>query len=76
MGAIRPDFTGEDLLLFFGTNALLARAVAATAPDAWRLQVAFLLEGLSTDTAHGPLPAAPLTTQQMHDVMGRLAGTP
>lgn len=75
-GAIRPDFTGEDLLLFFGTNALLARAVAHTAPDAWRRQVAFLLEGLNTETAHGPLPVAPLTPQQMYDVMGRLAGTP
>ncbi|MYY87024.1 MULTISPECIES: TetR/AcrR family transcriptional regulator [unclassified Streptomyces] len=75
-GAIRPDFTCEDLLLFFGTNALLARAVADTAPDAWRRQVAFLLEGLSADTAHGPLPAAPLTTQQMYEVMGRLTGTP
>ncbi|MGW7283010.1 TetR/AcrR family transcriptional regulator [Streptomyces sp. NPDC054844] len=75
-GAVRPDFTGEDLLLFFGTNALLARAVADTAPDAWRRQVVFLLEGLSTDTEHGPLPVAPLTPQQMYDVMGRLAGTP
>lgn len=75
-GAIRPDFTGEDLLLFFGTNALLSRAVADTAPDAWRRQVAFLLEGLSTNTAHSPLSVAPLTPQQMYDVMGRLAGTP
>ncbi|MBV7670110.1 hypothetical protein STHAL_11605 [Streptomyces halstedii] len=31
-GAVRPDFTGEDLLFFFGTDALLARAVADTAP--------------------------------------------
>lgn len=46
-GAVRPDFTGEDLLLFFGTNALLARAVADTAPDTWRRQVAFLLAGLT-----------------------------
>ncbi|MFI8987234.1 TetR/AcrR family transcriptional regulator [Streptomyces antimycoticus] len=74
--AIRPDFTGEDLLLFFCTNALLARAVADTAPDAWRRQVAFLLDGLSTETAQGPLAVAPLTSQQMYVVMGRLAGTP
>ncbi|MEU8722556.1 TetR/AcrR family transcriptional regulator [Streptomyces sp. AgN23] len=74
--AIRPDFTSEDLLLFFCTNALLARAVADTAPDAWRRQVAFLLDGLSTETAQGPLAVAPLTAQQMYVVMGRLAGTP
>ncbi|WP_030757414.1 TetR/AcrR family transcriptional regulator [Streptomyces sp. NRRL F-5135] len=75
-GAIRPDFTSEDLLLFFVTNALLARAAADTAPDAWRRQVAFLLEGLDTGPAQGALAVAPLTPQQVYDVMGRLAGTP
>ncbi|OMI36808.1 TetR/AcrR family transcriptional regulator [Streptomyces sparsogenes] len=75
-GAIRPDFTGEDLLLFFATNALLARAVADTAPDAWRRQVAFLLDGLSPETAQAPLVVAPLTSQQTYVVMGRLTGTP
>ncbi|MFH8371188.1 TetR/AcrR family transcriptional regulator [Streptomyces sp. NPDC018031] len=74
-GAVRPDFTGEDLMLFFGTNALLARAVADTAPDAWRRQVAFLLTGLSTEPAQEPLSVAPLTPPQMYEVMGRLAGT-
>ncbi|GAA5614708.1 TetR/AcrR family transcriptional regulator [Streptomyces platensis] len=75
-GAVRPDFTGEDLLLFFGTNALLARAAADTAPDAWRRQVAFLLTGLSTEPAQEPLSVAPLAPPQMYEVMGRLAGTP
>ncbi|MFI5525764.1 TetR/AcrR family transcriptional regulator [Streptomyces platensis] len=75
-GAVRPDFTGEDLLLFFGTNALLARAVADTAPDAWRRQVAFLLTGLSTEPAQEPLSVAPLAPPQMYEVMGRLTGTP
>ncbi|MEW2437301.1 helix-turn-helix domain-containing protein [Streptomyces caniferus] len=75
-GAVRPDFTGEDLLLFFGTNALLARAVADTAPDGWRRQVAFLLTGLSTEPAQEPLSVAPLAPPQMYEVMGRLAGTP
>lgn len=73
-GAIRPDFTGEDLLLFFGTNALLARAAADTAPDAWRRQVSFLLEGLSTERVSEPLSVAPLTQHQVYDVMGKLAG--
>lgn len=75
-GAIRPDFTGEDLLLFFGTNASLARAGADAAPDAWRRQVAFLLQGLGTGTAQEPLSVAPLTPQQVYEVMGRLAGAP
>ncbi|MFI5865288.1 TetR/AcrR family transcriptional regulator [Streptomyces sp. NPDC051546] len=73
-GALRPDFTVEDLLLFFGTNTLLARAATDTAPDTWRRQVHFLLDGLRTPTAHEPLPVAPLTPDRMYAVMGRLAG--
>ncbi|MCQ8195040.1 TetR/AcrR family transcriptional regulator [Streptomyces rugosispiralis] len=75
-GAIRPDFTAEDLLVFFCVNALLAGAVADTEPDTWRRQVGFLLDGLNTETAQAPLSVAPLTSQQMYVVMGRLAGTP
>ncbi|MFJ6444594.1 hypothetical protein [Streptomyces sp. NPDC091649] len=75
-GAVRPDFTGEDLLLFFGANALLARAGAGTAPDAWRRQVAFLLDGLRAGPGQRPLSVGPLTPQQVYDVMGRLAGAP
>ncbi|WP_039936933.1 TetR/AcrR family transcriptional regulator [Streptomyces himastatinicus] len=75
-GALRPDFTGEDLLFVFGTNALLTRAAADAAPDAWRRGVAFVLDGLRTQAAQKPLPVGPLTPQQMYDVMGRLSGTP
>ncbi|MFD7106221.1 hypothetical protein [Streptomyces celluloflavus] len=50
--------------------------LGSTAPDAWRRQVAFLLDGLSTETAQRPPSVAPLTPQQMYDVMGRLAGAP
>ncbi|MFJ4878261.1 hypothetical protein ACIP93_24035 [Streptomyces sp. NPDC088745] len=75
-GAVRPDFTSEDLLLFFGTNAALARAVADTAPDAWRRQVAFLLQGVGTGTAHAPLSVPPLASQQVYEVLGRLTTAP
>ncbi|MER5867537.1 helix-turn-helix domain-containing protein [Kitasatospora sp. NPDC002040] len=73
-GAVRPDFTVEDLLLFFGTNTLLARATTDTAPQAWRRQVLYLLDGLSTKAAQEPLPVAPLTQHQMYDALGKLAG--
>ncbi|MEV6589074.1 TetR/AcrR family transcriptional regulator [Streptomyces acidicola] len=73
-GALRPDFTREDLLFILGTNALLSRAVKDTAPDAWRRGVAFMLDGLRTEAAH-PLPAAPLTAQQVNQVMANLTGT-
>ncbi|ROO87538.1 TetR family transcriptional regulator [Actinocorallia herbida] len=74
-GALRPDYTGEDLLFIFGTNALLARAAAGTAPDAWRRAVALMLDGLRAQAAR-PLPAGPLTSQQAYTVMGRLTAAP
>ncbi|MGK9460107.1 TetR/AcrR family transcriptional regulator [Streptomyces sp. G6] len=75
-GALRPDFTAEDLLLVFGTHALLARATAETAPDAWRRHIAFLLDGVRTEAARGPLPVAPPTPTQAFGALGGLAGAP
>ncbi|WNE94088.1 helix-turn-helix domain containing protein [Streptomyces luomodiensis] len=75
-GSLRPDFTSEDLLLIFATNAPLARAAADAAPDAWRRGLAFVLDGLRTEATRGPLPVAPLTTAQVYDVMENLTGTP
>ncbi|MBV2355692.1 TetR/AcrR family transcriptional regulator [Streptomyces sp. J2-1] len=72
-GVLRPDFTREDLLFAFATNALLAGAAADVAPDAWRRGVAFLLDGLRAQAARTPLGADPMTPQQMHEVMARLA---
>jgi hypothetical protein len=72
-GALRPDFTSEDLLFIFGTNAVLARAAADAAPDAWRPGIAFMLDGLRAEAAR-PLPADPLTPQQVYQVMSSLPG--
>ncbi|WP_329600013.1 TetR/AcrR family transcriptional regulator [Streptomyces pseudovenezuelae] len=74
-GSLRPDFAPEDLLFLFGTNSLLARAAKDPAPDVWRRGIAFMLDGLRTEAAH-PLTAAPLTSEQLHTVMGNLTGTP
>jgi AcrR family transcriptional regulator len=75
-GALRPDFTSEDLVFVFPANAVLARATTDAAPDAWRRSVAFLLDGLRTEAARRPLPVGPLTPQQVHEVMGNLTGKP
>ncbi|MFJ3772224.1 TetR/AcrR family transcriptional regulator [Streptomyces sp. NPDC090075] len=72
-GALRPDFTHADLLFVFGTNALLSRAAKDSAPDAWRRGIAFVLDGLRTEAAH-PLPAPPLSEEQLNRVMTNLAG--
>ncbi|MEU6251403.1 helix-turn-helix domain-containing protein [Streptomyces sp. NPDC047043] len=74
-GDLRADFTGEDLLFILGTNAILSRAAADAAPDAWRRGLAFVLDGLRAKAAH-PLPTGPLTSQQLYEVMGNLTGTP
>ncbi|KPM56663.1 TetR family transcriptional regulator [Frankia sp. CcI49] len=79
-GELRPDFTGEDLALTFGAIARLARASAGTntgadtAPDVWRRSVAFLLDGLRTGAARGPLPTGPATPRQAYAVLSRLSG--
>ncbi|MFI1016391.1 TetR/AcrR family transcriptional regulator [Streptomyces sp. NPDC020965] len=72
-GSLRPDFTGGDMVFVFATNALIARAAKDTAPDAWRRGIAFLLDGLRGEAAH-PLPTAPLTPQQLHEVMANVTG--
>lgn len=74
-GALRPDFTREDLLFLFGSNALLARAARDTAPDAWRRGLAFVLDGLRTEAAH-PLPTGPLSPEQHRQVLGNLTSAP
>ncbi|GAB3291752.1 TetR/AcrR family transcriptional regulator [Parasphingorhabdus pacifica] len=72
-GALRPDFTNADLVFAFAANALLARATTEAAPNAWRRQAAFLLDGLRTETARRPLPPSQLTQQQVHNALGSLS---
>ncbi|MFE2184692.1 TetR/AcrR family transcriptional regulator [Streptomyces sp. NPDC059455] len=73
-GALRPDFTTEDLVFVLGSNSVLARATPRTAPDAWRRNIAFLLDGLRTEAARRPLPVGPLTPDQVYEVMENLTG--
>jgi AcrR family transcriptional regulator len=70
-GLLRADFTREDLLFIFWSTAMLVRHTTGAAPDAWRRSVGFLLDGLRAEAAH-PLPAEPLTRDQMEEVMFRL----
>lgn len=45
-GALRSDFTTDDLALIFLTNASVVGATADVAPDAWRRNLGFILDGL------------------------------
>ncbi|MET3429542.1 AcrR family transcriptional regulator [Actinoplanes tereljensis] len=67
-GRLRADFTAEDLPYLLWTTSTVVRATASRAPDAWRRALAFTLDGLRPAAAH-PLPAPPLTAEQVHAVM-------
>lgn len=63
-GALRADVESSDLVLLMWGIAATADATRATAPDAWRRQLALLLDGLRPGAAH-PLPVPPLTYGQL-----------
>ncbi|MDQ7910606.1 helix-turn-helix domain-containing protein [Phytohabitans sp. ZYX-F-186] len=70
-GLLRADFTREDLFFVFWSTATLVRHTSGAAPEGWRRAVGFLLDGLRAEAAH-PLPAEPLTPDQVEEVMFRL----
>jgi AcrR family transcriptional regulator len=63
-GALRPDFTAEDLPLVFWTGGRVIETTATVAPDHWRRYLGLLLDGLRAEAA-SPLPAPPLTKAQL-----------
>jgi AcrR family transcriptional regulator len=67
-GALRPDFTAEDLPLVFWTGDRVIDATAAVAPDYWRRYFGLLLDGLRAQAAT-PLPRPPLTRAQLERAM-------
>lgn len=67
-GALRPDFTAEDLAFLFWTTSAIVRATGALAPDAWRRALALTFDGLRTAAAHS-LPVPPMTAEQVHRAM-------
>jgi AcrR family transcriptional regulator len=63
-GALRPDFTAEDLPLVFWTGGRVIEMTATVAPDYWRRYLGLLLDGLRAEGAR-PLPAPPLSRAQL-----------
>ncbi|HTF09692.1 MAG TPA: helix-turn-helix domain-containing protein, partial [Asanoa sp.] len=55
VGAVRADLTHADVVLILMANAGLVERTVATAPDAWRRHLAYVLDGLRPTGA----PAAP-----------------
>jgi AcrR family transcriptional regulator len=70
-GSLRPDFTGEDLLLLLIATAAVMHVTRADAPGAWRRFVALALDGFGRHDS--PDPPEPPSTGQLTRAMLRLA---
>lgn len=69
-GALRSDFTFEDLPPVFWSVGRVIEATADVAPDFWRRHLSFYLDGLRPPAAT-PAPEPPLTTSQLKRTHGR-----
>ncbi|MEU0477050.1 hypothetical protein ACFW5S_05990 [Streptomyces olivaceus] len=66
------DSANADLVFALAANSLLTRATAGAAPDAWRRQAAFLLDGLRAGATRAQLPADRLTEELVRDALSSL----
>jgi AcrR family transcriptional regulator len=71
-GALRADFALADLAMLFWSLAHVRELTAPVAPDAWRRQLDFALDGLRPEAASSPATAA-LTEEQLVAASQRLA---
>jgi AcrR family transcriptional regulator len=72
-GALRADFTAEDMPVVFWAGGRVIEATAAVAPEFWRRHLGLLLDGLRAEAAT-PLPHPPLTRAQLNRATGRRSG--
>ena len=70
-GTLRDDFTFADLALLFWSFAPLIDATAEVAPNAWRRQLHWLLDGLRAEAAT-PYAEPPLTDNELLAAMHAL----
>jgi len=63
-GALRADFTAEDLPLVLWTGGRVIEKTEAVATEHWRRYLGLMLDGLRASAAT-PLPAPPLTEAQL-----------
>lgn len=72
-GQLRADFEEGDFAFVLWSTATIINATAATAPDAWRRHLAFLLDGLRTGAAN-PLPRKALDPDEVAQAMRTFGG--
>ncbi|TCK00918.1 TetR/AcrR family transcriptional regulator [Nocardia alba] len=67
-GALRPDWTLEDIAFITWSHSSVVAATASVAPDLWRRNLALIMDGLRAKAAH-PLPVPALTEDQLTRAM-------
>ncbi|MGW5435989.1 TetR/AcrR family transcriptional regulator [Nocardia asteroides] len=67
-GALRDDWTLEDIAFITWSHTSVVTATASVAPDLWRRNLALILDGLRAKAAH-PLPVPALTEDQLMRAM-------
>lgn len=67
-GALRPDWTLEDIAFITWSHTSVVAATANVAPELWRRNLALILDGLRAKAAH-PLPVPALTEDQLMQAM-------
>lgn len=67
-GALRADFTAQDLAMLVFTTSLIVRETADTAPELWRRTLAISLDGLRAGSAQ-PLPEPAPSIDQIRRIM-------
>jgi Bacterial regulatory proteins, tetR family. len=68
-GALRADFTLEDIPLLLWAGGRVIEAGATVAPELWRRYLGLMLDGLRASSAT-PLAQPPLTRAQLNRVTG------
>ncbi|QIS08087.1 TetR/AcrR family transcriptional regulator [Nocardia arthritidis] len=63
-GALRADWALEDIAFITWSHTRVVEFTAEIAPDAWRRNLAFILDGLRAAAAH-PVPVPPITEEQL-----------
>jgi AcrR family transcriptional regulator len=66
-GTLRSDFTAQDFPLLLWSGDRVIELAGGVAPNVWRRQLGFVLDGLRAEAAH-PLSAPPLTDRQLKRV--------
>ncbi|WP_034592155.1 TetR/AcrR family transcriptional regulator [Hamadaea tsunoensis] len=67
-GALRADYSPEDLPVLLMANAGVLRATAETAPGAWKRFVAYMLQAFCASHQREDLPPAPTPRQMMRSM--------